>query len=310
MITVRVSTEDPAFDLAKLTPGGTGMWGDCQFVINEPVEQADCWFVIDGLTEPQTTHVPPDNVVLFTTEPYSVRHYQRAFLNQFAQVVTCQRQIRHRHVVHGPPPLPWLISKALDDLKQPDLPKTHDLTMISSRKRMTEGHRLRLRFAQHLQAHFGDAIQIYGRGLRDFDDKWDVQAPARYAVVVENCRSIDYFTEKISDCFLTETFPLYYGCPNIDDFFEPTAFEVIDLQSFATATARIEQVMADDRRYEQRREALRRAKQTYLEKYSLFALLSRHARPASAKHEAVTLKPFPPDFTWHGVRGYLAQKLL
>jgi hypothetical protein len=29
----------------------------------------------------------------------------------------------------------------------------------------------------------------------------------------------NYFSEKLMDCFTTETIPIYVGCPNIDKFF-------------------------------------------------------------------------------------------
>lgn len=36
----------------------------------------------------------------------------------------------------------------------------------------------------------------------------------------ENLRQRNYFTEKILDCFATKTVPIYWGCPNIGDYFD------------------------------------------------------------------------------------------
>jgi hypothetical protein len=41
-----------------------------------------------------------------------------------------------------------------------------------------------------------------------------------FSVAIENARDINYFTEKLTDCLLTGTIPLYYGCPNVGDFFD------------------------------------------------------------------------------------------
>ena len=41
-----------------------------------------------------------------------------------------------------------------------------------------------------------------------------------FALAIENVREADYFSEKILDAFQTFTVPLYYGCPNIGDYFD------------------------------------------------------------------------------------------
>jgi len=43
---------------------------------------------------------------------------------------------------------------------------------------------------------------------------------SQFGVVIENTSSRGYFTEKILDCFLLKTIPLYWGCSNIGDFFD------------------------------------------------------------------------------------------
>tara|TARA_R110000822_G_scaffold4388_4_gene18861 strand:+ start:9998 stop:10810 length:813 start_codon:yes stop_codon:yes gene_type:complete len=43
---------------------------------------------------------------------------------------------------------------------------------------------------------------------------------SQFGVVVENTSSRGYFTEKILDCFLLKTIPIYWGCSNIGDFFD------------------------------------------------------------------------------------------
>jgi hypothetical protein len=41
-----------------------------------------------------------------------------------------------------------------------------------------------------------------------------------FHVAIENCRESNYFSEKIIDCFMTKTVPIYWGCPNIGDYFD------------------------------------------------------------------------------------------
>jgi hypothetical protein len=43
---------------------------------------------------------------------------------------------------------------------------------------------------------------------------------SQFGVVIENTSHRGYFTEKILDCFLLKTIPLYWGCSNIGDYFD------------------------------------------------------------------------------------------
>ena len=49
--------------------------------------------------------------------------------------------------------------------------------------------------------------------------KEEVFGDCQYGVVIENTSHRGYFTEKILDCFLLKTIPIYWGCSNIGDFF-------------------------------------------------------------------------------------------
>jgi hypothetical protein len=52
-----------------------------------------------------------------------------------------------------------------------------------------------------------------------------------FGVVIENFSHRGYFSEKILDCFLMKTIPIYWGCSNVHDyFFEPgfLKFENVD----------------------------------------------------------------------------------
>jgi hypothetical protein len=42
-----------------------------------------------------------------------------------------------------------------------------------------------------------------------------------FGVAIENTQHNGYFTEKILDCFLQKTIPIYWGCSDITDVFDP-----------------------------------------------------------------------------------------
>jgi len=46
----------------------------------------------------------------------------------------------------------------------------------------------------------------------------------QFSIILENSQQENYFTEKIIDCLITKTIPLYWGCPNISEFFDTTGW--------------------------------------------------------------------------------------
>ena len=53
----------------------------------------------------------------------------------------------------------------------------------------------------------------------------------QFALVIENSKQTNYFTEKIMDCLLLKTIPIYWGCPNIAEFFDTTGWIVLETES-------------------------------------------------------------------------------
>lgn len=96
-------------------------------------------------------------------------------------------------------------------------PKTKNLSMVYSDKTFMSGHKLR-----HDIVNLGiDGLDLFGRGSRNpIKRKEQALTEYRYSLAIENCSQNNYFTEKILDCFSTGTIPVYYGCPNIKDYFD------------------------------------------------------------------------------------------
>jgi hypothetical protein len=60
-----------------------------------------------------------------------------------------------------------------------------------------------------------DDVDCFGRGIRPVQGKREAIAPYRFSVAMENAAADDYFSEKLIDCLLLETIPIYYGWPSI-----------------------------------------------------------------------------------------------
>jgi hypothetical protein len=63
------------------------------------------------------------------------------------------------------------------------------------------------------------------------NDKFELFEKYQFSLVIENSRQINYFTEKLCDCVYTKTIPIYYGCPNIQDYFDTTGWIILDSES-------------------------------------------------------------------------------
>ena len=59
-------------------------------------------------------------------------------------------------------------------------------------------------------------------------DKWPLFAPWQFNIAVESARENDYFTEKLVDCFLSKTVPVYWGCPNIGEYFDTAGMILVE----------------------------------------------------------------------------------
>jgi len=42
----------------------------------------------------------------------------------------------------------------------------------------------------------------------------------KFSIIIENSKEDDYFSEKLIDCFSCMTIPVYWGAPNIGDYFD------------------------------------------------------------------------------------------
>jgi Glycosyltransferase family 10 (fucosyltransferase) C-term len=90
------------------------------------------------------------------------------------------------------------------------------LSTIASRKKITEGHKMR---HEIIQTH-KKSIDVYGGAYHPISNKIFALKDYMFSLTIENCQLDYYFTEKLIDCFMTGTIPIYWGCPSISDFFD------------------------------------------------------------------------------------------
>lgn len=93
--------------------------------------------------------------------------------------------------------------------------KSKNISIISSDKNHAPGHILR---HEIINKYRNQINGIYGRGYNFIENKISGLKDYRFSLIIENVRNF-VFTEKLIDCFMTGTIPIYWGCSNIKDFF-------------------------------------------------------------------------------------------
>jgi hypothetical protein len=254
-------------DISQYVGNADSKWGDVEFHINTELASADVWFVIEDVDVAETCDVPPGRVVFLSAETsweadrYIGNSPGKRFLQQFDRVFT-------PHAAYFPdavqplvqpsmPFLPWMINanhgNAINQPHRRDLtwlqtasrpPKTAEISVICSTQSRTPTHRMRLAFVQALKSHFGDRLDWYGNGVNPIPEKWDALAPYRYSIALENSQAPHLITEKLLDCFLTWTHPIYWGAPNVSDYFPEGSYTSINIRDLGQSIEVIERALA------------------------------------------------------------------
>ena len=98
------------------------------------------------------------------------------------------------------------------------LQKTKGISIVSSNKAMCDLHQLRINIAQSLKETKGaDTFGTFDGGK--YVSISETLESYRYSIIIENTVSPYCFTEKILNCFLSMTIPIYLGAPKIGEFF-------------------------------------------------------------------------------------------
>lgn len=290
-VKLTVGSRDPVI---RQSPRCAGVWDDVQFVFGDDEDGPfECWIVLEGLARPMRARCASGHVVFVTWEPPSIRGYDHRFLQQFSAVITFRTDIKHRNLIRSHPILPWWIGTSgghhtkqilrdYDALKGSPLPKKEStVSVVCSDKAITEDHCRRLHFVRVLKERLGGRLQVFGPGFRawpdKWPDKWDEIAPFQYHLALENSAHRDYWTEKVADAFLGGAFLIYWGCPNLSDYFPSGAFCEVNRDDPEGAAAAITKLLASNE-YDKAASAIAAARSLILDRYNIFPELARYAK--------------------------------
>ena len=263
----------------SMTPGCSGKWKTLQAV--EDWEQADVIVVLDRLRPDRAHLLFGKRVIGLSREPHSYEAKKWPF-----DPTSYYGYDRHHHAVGSLSFLGLTFDQAASFVSGP---KSKVLSCICSSQEFLPGHRLRKSFVKYLSKQDvpcdifgsgwrqGELGSLYLGPLGSYHDrgrdqnqttKVDGLAPYQYSICIENTCSRNYFTEKITDCFICGTVPIYFGCPNIEDYFPPLSYRKIDIRS-KTALQDLKRIVSSPP-CEQTLLALRQARDLVLQKYNVW----------------------------------------
>lgn len=284
---VRVTSAGLPGGLELFTPGGSMRWGNCDFTLNAPNDsESDFWIVFGNAFPRETGRVAPANTLFIAGEPPAKKVYPRGFYRQFEHIVDTHNTTGHPRVQLDALGLCWMVGLSwkqsrftigYDALKQLQPPeKQNRVSVVCSTTAQTAGQRQRLKFLAALKQRLGDDLVVFGKGFQQIDDKLEATLPYRYHLVLENSQSPHYWTEKLTDAYLGWAFPLYVGCPNLNDYFAPESFLALDMEDVDSAAQTIRQLLAKPVA-EDDLTVLRTAREQVLEVYNPFARFAHWA---------------------------------
>lgn len=113
-------------------------------------------------------------------------------------------------------------------IKNPEfLPNKNKLiSMVSSSNSFLPGHQFRLSVLNQVKSF----VDIYGRGFNFIENKDDGIKDYFYSIAIENDNTDNYFSEKLIDCFMLCTIPIYWGCNYAYEVFDKRG--MISLNSY------------------------------------------------------------------------------
>ena len=219
---------------AKQTPGSSGKWKN--LAGTDDSTNADYYIVLEG-TKIST---PLDRTIYIKREPDFIRPLQNL---PYKHVIDFR-------VMNGG--VTYWIEKTYNELKQLRYPsKTKLVSCVVSNKHNHREQYVRSLFRNNLKFDFRSIfrtfpkIDLYGRGHdRDYFGesykgelnyngfcKYKGLVEYSYTIVLENSVQPNYWTEKLADAYLAWCMPIYWGCPNVFDYFPAGSARVISLDS-------------------------------------------------------------------------------
>ncbi|MCH2023534.1 MAG: glycosyltransferase family 10 [Saprospiraceae bacterium] len=297
--------------LLRQTPKLDGVWGNVKFFFDEKTTQNikdfDYLMVFNWPLEKLEVRCYPGNKWLVSGEPpINYNKFAIPTYKQFDKIFTQHSKNLIKDHIKIDPKVPWIIKKTYNELislPKNDQNKIDKVSCITSNLTWKPGHADRINLLKEFDKS-GFKVETYGRGIRPMpnDDKFEILYPYKYSIAIENSYYDHYWTEKIADCFLSWTMPIYSGAPNIFEYFPKESMIIINAKKPKESLKIIKEAIAN-KSWEKNIDAIEEARNLILNKYQFFPYFVEQINTQEAKkvkekqmQDYVIQKVVPP---WH-----------
>jgi len=252
----------------------------------KPVQEADLAVVINY--SPKEIKMRAKELWIFHQKPGNYRlygHWQKAYPYADRVFGSWHKQAKERYegalknLVKTQSSVLWGTDKGYDFYKSLNTDvKPVTLCAITStkdKKRDSYGKKQKLEFLhglKHKLKKSGIDLKIKSR----VKSKDEILIPSKYTICLEDSFEPHYFSEKLTDAFLCGTLPVYFGAPNIFEYFPKNSLILLEDLDIEKAAEIIKYTVKNDL-YEKHKSAVFAAKNMVLNRYNLFMTIVEKA---------------------------------
>ncbi|MBC6443978.1 MAG: hypothetical protein GDA50_00890 [Alphaproteobacteria bacterium GM202ARS2] len=301
----------------RQTLKGDLIWNNTRFFVNDEKEDCSWLCVFDQPHNDYMTRIPRHRLIIIVTEPKTILHhyyYCLPYFQQFGVVISpYRRPLLYRGIWHRLPPyMIWfygykrglivsdheraqLYPRDWHDIKK-EKKKTKCISVVSSDKAHSPILYQRILFINALKKELGTQLDVYNAKSNFVADKADAIDPYRYHIALENNQDKNFWTEKITDSYLGEAYPLYFGHHDIHRYFPRPSYTPINIFNIPSAIQKVKEVIASNQ-YEKNRHHILEAKRRVMEEHQFFPVIDRiirsHVNTPGPTHGQEPYRPLP-----------------
>lgn len=303
------------FSIKRQIPSNNDFLSNFKFIFDDSID-CDYCFLIDEVKKNIKVNCPKKNLILCLGEPKHVKIYPNSYIKQFGRVASFYRLKDIDNIPINYPLLPWMAGISFDSIKKEwikdkflsydDFLKNDSenrldkIAIITSNKSFTKSHKKRLDFVLQLKEKLGEYLDIYGNGFIPVQDKYEVLRNYKYCLAIENCRTENYWTEKLADSILSGCYTFYNGCTNFESFFNNPSIEYIDINKVSITAKNILNAIKGNI-YKDNLENITQIKEKILNKYNMIFSIAEFVsndidNKTEYKSEVINILPINQSF--------------